>query len=87
MRVVKSFVRERREYSGFSRHYDRTVALTSTLQGRGRHSMDVVRRGVLNVVFFVIYLIIFLGTARSVYSLGTSVMLVQMVGMAYNRPR
>ncbi|CEG93110.1 ABC transporter ATP-binding protein [Propionibacterium freudenreichii] len=81
MRVVKSFVQERREYSGFSRHYDRTVALT-TPQSRWWHSMDVVRRGVLNVVFFVIYLIIFLGTARSVYSLGTMVMLVQMVGMA-----
>lgn len=81
MRVVKSFVQERREYSGFSRHYDRTVALTRP-QSRWWHSMDVVRRGVLNVVFFVIYLIIFLGTARSVYSLGTMVMLVQMVGMA-----
>lgn len=81
MRVVKSFAQERREYSGFSRHYDRTVALT-TPQSRWWHSMDVVRRGVLNVVFFVIYLIIFLGTARSVYSLGTMVMLVQMVGMA-----
>lgn len=81
MRVVKSFAQERREYSGFSRHYDRTVALTRP-QSRWWHSMDVVRRGVLNVVFFVIYLIIFLGTARSVYSLGTMVMLVQMVGMA-----
>ena len=81
MRVVKSFNQEEREYGGFAGHYDNTVALTKP-QSRWWHSMDVVRRSALNLAFFAIYLIIFIGTARASYSLGTMVMLVQMVGMA-----
>ena len=81
MRVVKSFVTERRELAKFSGHYDEAVTLTRS-QSAFWHRMDLARRAVLDVVFFAIYAIIFVQTAQGQYSLGVMVMLIQLVTMA-----
>lgn len=80
IRVVKSFVQEPRELAAFSERYDTTVNLTRS-QSRFWHGMDVARRSVLNVIFFAIYLIIFVRTMRGDFTIGTLVLLVQMISM------
>ncbi|AXE38063.1 ABC transporter ATP-binding protein [Acidipropionibacterium virtanenii] len=81
IRVVKSFVTERSEQHHFDEHYDRTVGTTRE-QSTHWHLMDTLRRAVLNVVFFAIYAIIFVQTARGVFSVGVMVMLIQLMAMA-----
>ncbi len=81
IRVVKSFVTERSEQRGFDEHYDQTVGVTKE-QSTHWHLMDTLRRAVLNVVFFAIYAIIFVQTARGVFSVGNMVMLIQLMAMA-----
>ena len=44
--------------------------------------MDVARQVALNIIFFGIYVVIFVQTASGQYSVGTMVLLVQMVTMA-----
>jgi len=81
LRVVKSFVAEARELLHFSGRYSTTVALT-TQQSRFWHAMDITRQVALNVIFFAIYTVIFIQTASGSYTVGTMVLLVQMVTMA-----
>ena len=81
MRVVKSFVAERRELDAFDARYDATIGITRE-QSAFWHRMDVARRGALNVVFFGIYLIIFLQAAGGAFSIGVMVLLIQLVNMA-----
>lgn len=81
MRVVKSFVTERRELDSFRGHYRDAVDLTSR-QSRFWHTMDMWRRGALDLVFFGIYAIIFWQTATGQYSVGTMVLLIQLTTMA-----
>ena len=81
IRVVKSFVRERSELVDFDRRYASTVDLTRQ-QARTWHGLDTARRGVLNLAFFGIYLVIFLQTARGDYSVGVMVLLIQLMNMA-----
>lgn len=81
LRVVKSFVAEIRELTGFSSRYEATIGLTAN-QSRYWHRMDVARQVALNVIFFGIYVVIFVQTASGSYSVGTMVLLVQMVTMA-----
>lgn len=81
MRVVKSFVRETSELLGFSARYDATVA-TTRVQSRYWHTMDLSRRGALNLVFFGIYAILFWQTARGAFSIGVMVLLLQLIAMA-----
>ena len=81
MRVVKSFVAEKRELTGFNDHYDETLALTRS-QSAFWHRMDFWRRGALDVVFFGVYAIIFLQAARGDYSVGDMVLLIQLTAMA-----
>ena len=81
IRVVKSFVAEKRELSDFSRRFwstDRTTRAQSTHW----HGMDMARRAVLNLVFFGIYSIIFVQTLRGAFSLGEMVLLIQLMTMA-----
>lgn len=80
IRVVKSFVSEHRELTAFQDRYATTVGLTKA-QSRFWHGMDIARRGALNLIFFVIYLIIFINTMRGAFSIGTLVLLVQMIWM------
>ena len=81
IRVVRSFVAERRELDLFRRHYTSVVGLTRQ-QSRWWHEMDAVRRGVLNLMFFGIYAIIFVRTAEGAFTVGTMVLLIQLVNMA-----
>lgn len=81
IRVVKSFVAEPRELDRFSGRYDSTIALTRE-QSAFWHRMDVARRGVLNVIFFGIYAIIFTATISGTFTLGVMVLLIQLVNLA-----
>ena len=81
MRVVKSFVAEKRELTGFNDHYDETLTLTKS-QSAFWHRMDFWRRGALDIVFFGVYAIIFLQAARGDYSVGDMVLLIQLTAMA-----
>lgn len=81
IRVVKSFTRERGELAHFARHYEHAERLTAD-QSRHWHTMDFLRRMVMAIIFFAIYAIIFLRTARGQFSVGDMVILVQLVGMA-----
>lgn len=81
IRVVKSFVRERSELEDFSRRFGSTDATTRE-QSSHWHRMDVLRRSVLNLVFFGIYAIIFVRTVQGQFSLGEMVLLVQLMNMA-----
>lgn len=81
IKVVKSFVREKRELDHFTSHFDETVELTEE-QSKHWHRMDVLRRSVLNVIFFVLYLIIFIRTVTGHFTPGEMVMLIQLMAMA-----
>ncbi|MCC2308319.1 ABC transporter ATP-binding protein [Cellulomonas chengniuliangii] len=81
IRVVKSFVQERRELAAFTRRYDSTVETTQT-QSRYWHGMDAARRAALNVLFFGIFAILFVQTARGEFTIGVMVLLIQLVTMA-----
>lgn len=81
LRVVKSFTTERTELDHFDQHYTEAVALTKT-QSRFWHSMDVARRGALDLVFFGVYLIIFVATAQGRFSIGSMVLLIQLIQIA-----
>jgi len=81
IRVVKSFVAERRELDHFAGRYETTIALTKE-QSAFWHRMDVARRGTLNLIFFGIYAIIFSLTITGDFTLGVMVLLIQLVSMA-----
>lgn len=78
VKVVKSFVTERRELRLFQQHFAATVSLTKS-QSRWWHLMDTVRTGGMNVIFLAIYLVLFLQTLNGHFSLGDMVLLVQLV--------
>ena len=80
MKVTKSFVAESRELNTFADHYQSTVDITRP-QSRWWHSMDTARGLVMNAIFLGIYLILFLRTLGGHFSIGTMVMLIQMVTM------
>ena len=81
IRVVKSFVQERRELGEFATRYGRTVGITRT-QSRYWHGMDASRRGALNLIFFAIYAVIFVRTVQGAFTIGVMVLLIQLVNMA-----
>ena len=81
IRVVKSFVRERSELEDFRRRFWSTDA-TTRAQSTHWHRMDVIRRAVLNLVFFGIYVIIFVRTVQGAFTLCEMVLLVQLMSMA-----
>ncbi|MGJ6979514.1 ABC transporter ATP-binding protein [Aestuariimicrobium soli] len=81
IKVVKSFVTERRELARFTDDYDATIGLTRS-QSSWWHVMDVVRNGALALIFFAVHALILVQTVRGQYSVGTMVMLIQLVTMA-----
>ncbi|KGF15850.1 ABC transporter ATP-binding protein [Corynebacterium freneyi] len=81
VKVVRSYTAETREVRDFAAHYDATVDLTRE-QSTWWHRMDALRGGILNVIFFGIYLLLFLRTLHGDFSIGTMVMLIQLVNMA-----
>lgn len=76
VKVVKSYLQERRELKLFSKHYGAVVNTTNP-QSRFWHQQDVRRRVVLNIIFFAIFAYIFVETARGAYTIGTMVLLMQ----------
>lgn len=81
IKVVKSFVAELRELTVFTRRYENTIR-TTTSQSAHWHGMDAIRRGVMALIFFGIYAIIFTYTVRGAFTVGDMVLLVQLVAMA-----
>lgn len=81
IKVVKSFVAERRELRQFTTDYDATIDLTRD-QSRWWHVMDVARNGALALIFFGIHALILIQTVRGHFSVGTMVLLIQLVTMA-----
>jgi ATP-binding cassette subfamily B protein len=76
IRVVKSFLQEARELKFFSKRYANAVDTTRP-QSKYWHKQDVVRRLVLNIIFFIVFAFVFVETARGKYSISTMVLLVQ----------
>lgn len=76
VRVVKSFLQETRELSFFRKRFD-TVVDTTRPQSKLWHTQDVLRRVVLNLIFFGVFAYIFVETAHGRYSIGTAVLLIQ----------
>ncbi len=76
VRVVKSFVQESLELSTYQKLMDQIINITKP-QSRYWHSQDMLRRIVLAIMFLAMYSIIFIGTAKGTYSLGTMVLLIQ----------
>ncbi len=80
IRVVKSFIQEHVEFRHFAKRYQKTVVLTKE-QSNYWHKMDVIRRLVLNVVFFGVFAYLFVYTANGEFTIGEMVLLIQLVNM------
>ncbi len=76
IRVVKSFIQERHELRHLQHHYHEHVDITY-VQSRQWHTMDIVRRLILNAIFFVIMGFIFWQTLRGRFSVGEMFLLIQ----------
>ncbi len=76
IRVVKSFNQEQRELRHLKHHYQKTVDVTYK-QSRQWHNMDVLRRLVLNAIFFVIMGFIFWETLHGRFTVGVMFLLIQ----------
>lgn len=76
VKVVKSFIQEARELKFFNRQMDK-AAKTVDPQSRFWHRQDNLRRSVLAIIFFLVFMFIFVETARGRYSIGTMVLLIQ----------
>lgn len=81
MRVVKSFVYEKRELSFFTKRFDKDVSLLGE-QSAYWHKMDVARRLVLNIIVFAVFALIFVKTMNRHLTIGEMVLLLQYVTMA-----
>ncbi|HEX4662399.1 MAG TPA: ABC transporter ATP-binding protein, partial [Candidatus Saccharimonadales bacterium] len=76
IKVVKSFIKENHEERHFDRHYQKTVDLTYD-QSKLWHRMDIYRRLVLNIIFFVIFGFVFWQTLRGRFTIGEMFLLIQ----------
>jgi ATP-binding cassette subfamily B protein len=75
IKVVKSFIREAGELKFFNRHINKGVAI-NVPQSKFWHVRDVRRRSLLNIIFFGVYLLIFIGGVQGTYSPGVAVALI-----------
>ncbi|MBM3209839.1 ABC transporter ATP-binding protein [Candidatus Saccharibacteria bacterium] len=78
MKVVKSYTQETLELRHFKRHYDSYISDTYK-QSRYWHKMDIVRGGVLAVIFFGIFAFIFASTASGRFSVAEMVLLITLI--------
>ncbi len=78
VRVVKSFVAEKREVSFFSSRR-RSIEKQTKKQSARWHRYDIIRRIILNLVFFFIYFVIIWQAYQGAYGLGTVVLLITLV--------
>lgn len=75
IKVIKSFIQEKRELSFFSKHLDAQVEVNRP-QSNYWHVNDFKRRLVLNVIFFAVYMYIFVVGARGGFTPGQVVTLI-----------
>lgn len=75
VKVVKSYIQEKRELGFFNRHFG-IVERTNRPQSIHWHKADVRRRLVLNIIFYGVYLFIFYQGAQGQLSPGQAVMLI-----------
>lgn len=75
VKVVKSYIQERRELRFFSNHYQKTVDINRP-QSKFWHVKDTQRRLVLNIIFFGVYIYIFVAGARGEFTPGQAVALI-----------
>ncbi len=80
VKVVKSFMQEVRELKFFDRRLQHATEVTSP-QSKYWHRQDNIRRSVLAVIFFAVFMYVFVETARGVYSIGTMVLLIQYAAL------
>jgi ATP-binding cassette subfamily B protein len=76
VKVVKSFIQEARELKFFNKQYENAIE-TVDPQSRFWHRQDNIRRSVLAIIFFAVFMYIFVETARGRYTIGTMVLLIQ----------
>lgn len=76
VKVVKSFIQEARELQFFDRYLHSAIK-TVKPQSQYWHKQDNVRRSVLALIFFAVFMYIFVETARGTYTIGTMVLLIQ----------
>ncbi len=76
VKVVKSFIQEARELKFFDRYLQKAVDNVKP-QSNYWHRRDNMRRSVLALIFFAVFMFIFVQTARGQYTLGTMVLLIQ----------
>lgn len=75
IKVVKSFIQEKRELKFFDNQY-KGVVQTNIPQSQLWHKRDVQRRVVLNIIFFAVYILIFVQGVRGSFSAGQAVALI-----------
>ena len=75
VKVVKSFLQEDHELKFFNKHYTKAVEINRP-QSKYWHDQDVLRRSVLNFIFFLVYLFIFVRGAQGALSPGQVVALI-----------
>ncbi len=75
VKVVKSYIQEKRELSFFNKHSQNIINYTKP-QSRYWHIKDFQRRFVLNIIFFLIYIFIFIQAAHGQISPGIAVALI-----------
>ncbi len=75
VKVVKSFIQEKRELKFFGHHLGRVQAINKP-QSSFWHKQDVMRRIVLNVIFLGVYLFIFIRGAQGAFTPGQAVALI-----------
>lgn len=78
VRVVKSFVKERAEHHSFIHRNQRVVHLTRE-QSAYWHKMDIIRRFVLNTIFFGAMAYVFYFTMKGRFSVGDMVLLTTLL--------
>lgn len=78
VRVVKSFVSESRELNFFGLRR-KSIERQTKKQSAKWHRYDVIRRVILNLVFFFIYFVIIYQAYQGRYGLGTVVLLITLV--------
>ncbi len=80
VKVVKSFNQEERELKHFDQYFMKATDIVRP-QSRFWHRQDNIRRSILAVIFFGVFMYIFVETARGTYSIGTMVLLIQYAAM------
>ena len=78
IRVVKSYIKEKYEFSHFQRRFNKTVSITRG-QSSYWHKMDVARGLVLSTIFFGIYVLIFTETVQQHFTIGEMVLLITLI--------